>query len=201
MDDGVGLVLETLRANGLEEDTLIFFLSDGVGFNLPLRGKKGGTWEGGIRTPFLVQWKGQLPAGQLFSGLTSSMDILPTAVSAAGGTVSKDWKLDGVNLLPYLKGEKSGSPHDILFWRFGTEWAVRQGDWKLLQDREGRGGTIQIAKEGPVRLFNLAADRSEENDLIEAHPEKAAENNVPGYGNWMPTGPIISLKISYFSRP
>lgn len=180
MDDGVGQVLAALRTNGLEENTLIFFLSDnggtsGVGCNLPLNGKKGATWEGGIRTPFLVQWKGRLPGGTLYDGLISSMDIFPTAVAAAGGTVSEKWNLDGVNLLPYLTGGKEGSPHDVLFWRFGTQWAVRSGDWKLLQAREGRGGTIQIAKEGPVRLFNLKEDKEEKNDLIRSYPEKAAE--------------------------
>lgn len=189
MDDAVGQLLATLRKYEIENNTLIIFFSDNGGTggssNLPLRGKKGGTWEGGIRTPFLVQWKDRFAAGQKYDGLMSSLDILPTVIAAAGGKVDTEWKLDGVNLLPFLDGVESGNPHDILYWRFGSQWAIRsaqgnsaQGNteqWKLLQAREAKGGTIQIAKEGPVRLFNLADDIAEMNDLSGSMPEKVDE--------------------------
>ncbi len=180
MDDAVGQVLETLRQNGLEENTLLFFLSDnggtgGVGDNTPLRGGKGSTWEGGFRTPFLVQWKGRLPAGKVYREPVVSLDILPTAIAAAGSESDPAWKLDGVNLLPHFEGKTNEPPHDALYWRFGTQWAIRRGDWKLVQGREGRGGSIQIAREGPMRLFNLKEDIAEQNDLAASHPEKVAE--------------------------
>lgn len=132
-------------------------------------------WEGGFRTPLLVQRKGRLPAGTVYREPVISLDVLPTAIAAAGGESAAEWKLDGVNLLPFFKGEASKPPHDVLFWRFGTQWAVRRGDWKLVQSREGRGGTIQIAKEGPVRLFNLRQDVAEEKDVAGANPEVVAE--------------------------
>jgi len=180
LDDAVGQVLETLRRNGLEENTLLFFLTDnggtgGVGDNTPLRGGKGSTWEGGFRTPFLVQWKGRLPAGKVYAEPIISLDILPTVIAAAGGESDPAWKLDGVNLLPHFEGKTNTPPHDTLYWRFGTQWAIRRGDWKLVQSREGRGGNIQIAKEGPVRLFNLREDLAEKNDLAAAQPDRVVE--------------------------
>ncbi|QGJ71966.1 Hypothetical protein PBC10988_36790 [Planctomycetales bacterium 10988] len=179
MDDGVGKVLAALQETGLEENTMVIFLSDNGGTkgssNKPLEGRKGNTWEGGIRTPFLVQWKGKLQPGTEFDGMISSLDILPTSIAAAGGKIDPNWELDGVNILPYLTGERQGDPHEVLFWRFGTQWAVRSQDWKLLQAREASGGTIQIANTGPVRLFNLDEDIGEENDLTAKNPEKAEE--------------------------
>src|ERR1035437_10517143 len=109
MDDNVGRVLAKLREHGLEENTLIFFLSDNGGPTLattsrndPLRGYKGQVLEGGIRIPYIIQWKGHLPAGKVCDQPVISLDIHPTAVAAAGGALSPDWKLDGVNLLPFL---------------------------------------------------------------------------------------------------
>ena len=74
-----------------------------------------------------------------------------------------------------FEGKANTPPHDALYWRFGTQWAVRRGDWKLVQAREGRGGSIQIAKAGPVRLFHLKEDIAEQNDFAASHPEKVAE--------------------------
>lgn len=106
MDKAVGRILEALRRLKLEEHTLIFFLSDNGGptpqttsNNVPLRGYKGQVYEGGIRVPFLIQWKGHLPAGKVYRHPVSALDILPTAIVAAGGEISPDWKLDGVNKL------------------------------------------------------------------------------------------------------
>ncbi len=178
LDDAVGTLLNALRRSGIEEDTLVFFLSDnggtgGVGDNSPLRGGKGSTWEGGIRTPLLVQWKGMLPAGLVYREAVSSLDILPTALAAAGAGVDPKWKLDGVNLLPHFQGNATEAPHAMLYWRFGTQRAVRSGNWKLVQGREERGGSIQIAKAGPWRLYNLRQDIGEQNDLASEHPDKA----------------------------
>ena len=177
LDDAVGTLLAALRKSGIEEHTLLFFLSDnggtgGVGDNRPLRGGKGSTWEGGIRTPFLVQWKGRLPAGLVYREPVTSLDILPTALAAVGGAVDPTWELDGVNLLPHFQGTITQTPHAMLYWRFGTQRAVRSGVWKLVQGREARGSSIQIAKQGPWRLFNLRQDIAEANDLASEHPDK-----------------------------
>ncbi len=108
--------------------------------NAPLRGFKMTTWEGGTRIPFCVQWKGKLPAGKTYDHPVVQLDILPTELAAAGVEVNPEWKLDGVNLLPYLTGEKTEQPHETLYWRYGDQWAVRHGDWKLVA---GVGGDLK----------------------------------------------------------
>jgi arylsulfatase A-like enzyme len=167
MDDAVGAVLAKLRQVGLEENTLIFFFSDNGGptaqtssRNDPLRGHKGQVLEGGIRIPFLAQWKGHLPAGKVYVLPVISLDIHATAVAAAGIALPDTAKLDGVNLLPYLNGERSDPPHDQLFWRFGQQSAIRKGDWKLLK----------VGAERP-QLFNLAEDIGEEFDRASQHAD------------------------------
>lgn len=185
LDDGIGAVLTKLASAGLDENTLVFFISDNGGpsevnasRNTPLRGVKGETREGGIRVPFLVRWTGHLPAGILYDQPVIQLDIYPTALAAAGVAVPADARLDGVNLLPYLMGRKTDPPHETLFWRFSFppgrpdsyKWAVRQGDWKLLTDI-GRGD--RPASAGNVILVNLPADIAERHDLSEQHPEKA----------------------------
>src|SRR5688572_29972941 len=149
MDDAVGVLLAKLKVAGLEENTLVFFISDNGGptrqnssRNTPLTGVKGEVHEGGIRTPFLVRCKGRLSAGKLYDRPVIQLDICPTALAVAGVPVPADAKLDGVNLLPYLTGDKPGDPHDVLYWRFTfppnrpdvPRWAIRRGEWKLLSD-------------------------------------------------------------------
>jgi arylsulfatase A-like enzyme len=172
MDDAIGAVLARLRAGGLEENTLVFFISDNGGppvngsSNGPLRGFKAQTLEGGIRVPFLVQWKGKLPAGKTYDQPVIQLDITATALAAAdalGGASSP--QLDGVNLLPYLSGEAAGAPRKALYWRFGDQMAIRMGDWKLVKHR-GESG---------VELYNLASDMGEQNDLAAKQPEKLKE--------------------------
>lgn len=119
LDDGVGAVLGKLRDAGLEESTLVIFLSDNGGptpgntsRNDPLRGTKGQVWEGGIRVPFLARWKGRLPAGTVYDEPVISLDIAPTVLAAAGDPVPADARFDGVDLLPYLTGKADGKPHE-----------------------------------------------------------------------------------------
>lgn len=171
MDDAVGAVLAKLSAESLAENTLVFFTSDNGGptrqtssKNDPLHGFKGQVWEGGIRVPFMVSWKGHLPAGKIYDAPVIALDILPTAVAAAGGTVSDGPPLDGVDLLPYLSGEKTGQPHETLYWRFGPQWAIRHGDLKLLQ-----------AAEGGTQLFDLSNDVGEQRDLASEKPDEVAQ--------------------------
>jgi arylsulfatase A-like enzyme len=92
------------------------------------------------------------------------LDILPTSLAAVGAKVDPSWNLDGVNLLPFLKGENKGKPHDMLYWRFGEQWAIRKGDLKLVASRIDRN---------EPRLYNLADDIGEAKDLTESRPEDA----------------------------
>ncbi len=170
-DDAVGRVIAAIRNAGLQRDTFIIYVSDNGGptpqttsSNLPLRGYKAQVLEGGIRVPFLMQWTGHLPAGKVCEQPVIALDIHPTVVAAAGESLSADAKLDGVDLLPYLTGAKTSAPHDYLFWRFGRQSAVRQGNWKL----------VRMANREP-ELFDLSKDVREMNDLSLAHPQKRAE--------------------------
>jgi arylsulfatase A-like enzyme len=173
MDDAVGNVMKQVREMGQEENTLIFFFSDNGGptqsttsKNDPLRGFKATTSEGGIRIPFCMQWKGKIPAGGTYEHPIIQLDILPTMIIAAGGKVDPEWKLDGVDLMPYLTGGNTAPPHSTLYWRFGEQNAIRKGDWKLVASRiDGN----------QRRLINLAQDIGEENDLSAKEPEKLKE--------------------------
>ncbi len=166
MDEGVGRVLTTLRDCGLENDTLVFFFADNGGptpnngsNNLPLRGTKATTWEGGVRVPFVVRWPGQLSAGR-YQQLVISLDILPTALAAAGGRLPAGHQIDGVDLMPYLNGTMSGPvPHNQLCWRFGPQHAIRSFNLKWTVARDGQG------------LFDLSSDIGESHDLSQARPD------------------------------
>jgi arylsulfatase A-like enzyme len=186
LDDAVGSVLATIREHGLEEDTLIFFISDNGGptgqttsNNGPLRGFKAQTWEGGIRVPWIVQWKGHLPAGKVDDRPVIQLDILPTALAAAGVEAKPEWKLDGVNLLPYIAGEKSEPPHQALYWRFGKQLAIREGNWKLVKAPAGGGvGPGPLTTPATVdgaQLYDLAKDIGEQTNLAEKEPAKVKE--------------------------
>jgi len=170
MDDGVGGVLSKLRQYGLEEDTLVIFISDNGGedFNAssngPLRGEKRDLWEGGIRETYLMQWKRRLPKGKVYDQMVSSLDICPTVMAAAGGMIPASAHVDGVDLTPYLTGQRDGIPHEILYWRHLPEGAVRKGDWKLV-----------MLDDGSQMLFNLAEDIGESNDLALSQPAKVKE--------------------------
>jgi arylsulfatase A-like enzyme len=186
MDDGIGRALAALREQRLEENTLIFFFSDNGGplgaqtwngsSNTPLRGQKAQTWEGGIRVPFIIRWKGKLPEGKTDPRPIIQLDVLPTALAAAGISVKPEWKLDGVNLLPFLTGARTGAPHEALYWRMGGIMAIRKGDWKLVKMYEGGNAdeTDKLTLEG-AQLFNVVNDISEKNDLARANPERVRE--------------------------
>jgi arylsulfatase A-like enzyme len=178
-DDAVGAVLSRLREAGLEGNTLIFYISDNGGptpqttsKNDPLGGRKGQVFEGGIRVPFLVQWKGHLPAGKVDDRPVIALDIHPTALAAAGAPAPAGAKLDGVDLLPFLSGRSEGAPHDSLFWRFGAQSAVRQGDWKLVKQTGD-----------PARLYDLSKDIGESRDLAAEEPSvvKALEGALAAW--------------------
>jgi arylsulfatase A-like enzyme len=145
--------------------------STNASVNRPLRGSKRSTLEGGIRVPFFVKWPERLPAGKVYDKPVIQLDVLPTALAAANVDVSSDSRIDGVNLLPYLRGDNGGQPHEALYWRFGEQMAIRQGDWKLVRYDPAVDGEKGGATE--ARLYNLAADIGESNDLIGEEPDKA----------------------------
>ena len=180
LDDAVGEVLQAVRDSGEEENTLIFFISDNGGpqqhngsNNAPLRGDKGTVLEGGVRVPFVLQWKGKIPAASVYKQPVISLDVTATTAALAGATVgAADRPIDGVNLMPFVLDEKEGVPHESLFWRAGSQHAIRRGEYKLLQ----RGNE-------PPKLYNVVADLGEEHDLAAAKSE-LVEELLAAYGAW-----------------
>lgn len=189
MDDGIGRTLAALRAEGLEENTLIIFFNDNGGptmigttingsSNAPLRGSKRQTWEGGIRVAFIIRWKGHLSEGKTDARPIIQLDVLPTALAAAGVQPQPQGKLDGVNLLPFLTGKKSGPPHEALYWRLGENMAIRKGNWKLVKTSERPLRDLDPATTWDLSdagLYNLAEDIGENNNLAATHPGKVRE--------------------------
>jgi arylsulfatase A-like enzyme len=187
MDEAIGRVRKKLAETGQEQNTLICFISDNGGpampgvtvngsVNTPLRGSKRTTLEGGVRVPFLVSWPAKLKPG-VFEQPAIQLDLHVTALAAAGVAVKPEGKFDGVNLLPFLTGERTGAPHDALYWRFGGQTAIRTGDFKLVRydvnadtRTGGRNQGVTAAK-----LYNLREDIGEAKDLAAAQPEKVKE--------------------------
>jgi len=175
LDDAVGALLDALHANGLDERTLVLFVSDNGSVrlvsNAPWRGGKTQLFEGGVRVPFAMRWPGRVPAGGVEARRVSTLDIAATALAAAGVARAPEWALDGVDLLPFLAKGADGAaangtePHAALFWRFGSRFAVRAGDWKL----------VAPVPDSAAMLFDCAADPGERHDLAAAQPEKAKE--------------------------
>jgi arylsulfatase A-like enzyme len=186
MDEAIGRVRKQIADSGLEQKTLVFFFSDNGGptmpgvtvnasRNDPLRGSKRTTLEGGIRVPFVISWPPKLQPA-VYNEPVIQLDAHATALAAAGIEIRPDWKLDGVDLLPFLTGKKSGSPHDILYWRFGAQMAIRSGDYKLVRyDSNADTRTGRVEPVTGAKLYNLADDIQESKDLASATPEKVRE--------------------------
>ena len=163
LDRNVGRVMEALRKNGIEENTLVIFFSDNGGkqkdngsLNTPLRGEKGQLWEGGIRIPFCLQWPAKVKSGRTLDFPVTGLDLLPTIVTAAGGKAEAG--LDGIDLMPLVTG--LAEPRNrTLYWRFNRAWAVRDSEWKLVN--EG----------GSPHLFRIADDIGETRDLYAEQPD------------------------------
>ncbi|MCE9610248.1 MAG: sulfatase [Chthoniobacter sp.] len=169
LDDSMGKVLAQLRDSGVEENTLVVFLSDNGGptkeltsSNAPLRGGKGELWEGGIRVPFIVSWKNHVPAGRVIDAPVTSMDATATALEFAdAGSVQTT--LDGVSLMPLLTGNMTEMPERTLFWRVGAKNALRSGDWKVIRDGK------------QWQLYDLAHDISETTNLANNEPARVQQ--------------------------
>lgn len=176
LDRNVGRVLEALKKNHIDDNTLVVFFSDNGGkkngngsLNTPLRGEKGQLWEGGIRIPFCLQWPAKIKGGRTLDFPLTSLDLMPTILAAAGGSIDKN--LDGINLLPVVSGE-TPPPNRNLYWRFNKAWAIRDNEWKL------------VCPEGKAtQLFHLTEDVSEKTDLSTKQPE-IAKRLLASYNTW-----------------
>jgi arylsulfatase A-like enzyme len=167
LDDNIGKLIKYLEKNNLRNNTLVFFINDNGGAahvmpanNFPLSGCKGTHYEGGIRVPFIVSWPGTIPSNSEYHYPVISFDILATMNGVANIKHDPQKPLDGINLLPYLTGEKTERPHQTLFWREEKIAAVRDGDWKLLR-----------FPDKPAQLYHLENDVSESNNLATEEQE------------------------------
>jgi len=186
VDDGVGAILDKLDELDIADNTLIFFLSDNggpinqnhVANNGVLRAGKGSLFEGGVRVPFAMRWPEKIKPGINYEKPISSLDIMATIAAQTGAPIAEERPLDGVDLLPYINGQKSGNPHEVLFWRQLSKesYAVRQGDLKMVL------GESDGPKNG-AQLFDISQDISETDDLSDGQ-EAAVEVLIELRDEW-----------------
>ena len=169
IDWSVGRILDTLKAQGIDENTFVIFTADNgpaIGKAGPLKGRKGSTFEGGMREATVVRWPGRIPAGKDNHELMTAMDLLPTFAKLAGAEIPGDRIIDGKDVWPVLAGEAQ-TPHEKFFYHRGNELkAVRTGDWKL-----------HINKGKPTALFNLETDIGEKKNVLKSNPKVAKRLN------------------------
>ena len=186
LDDAIGALMETVHRLGLDENTAVFFVSDNGGqlrdgsTNVPFKGGKATEWEGGLRIPFIFRWTGKVPAGVTFDGMLSTVDIYATAAALAGKPAPE--ACDGVNLMPYMTGQKKGNVHDELCWRWlegknpRSMHAVRNGKWRLMKK----------SITDPWQLYDIEADPGETVNLAAQHPEVVGDM-AARYEKWAQT--------------
>lgn len=199
LDENIGRVLDKLREEGLEQNTMVAFTSDngpalgGTGIKVwregwpdkillgsagPLNGHKAQWFEGGFREPYILRWPAKFRAGQTYSRPVSTMDLYPTFCAAAGAPIPTATRLDGINLLPFLNGENAADPHPILFWKNEAHGAVREADWKLV-----------VSPWAPkLQLFNLREDIGEARDLA-SEKSDVANRLKAAWDQWSTTLP------------
>ena len=173
LDRNIGRVLAELKAQGLDQNTLVIFTSDNGGahyiglddLNKPYRGWKATFFEGGTRVPFFMQLPGEIAPGSQFTAPVSHFDIFATSAALAGVQPPADRVIDGVNLIPFARGEQGGRPHEQMFWRSGAYQVARSGDWKLQVNET----------QDKVWLFNLQDDPTEQHNLVDAEPARVKE--------------------------
>jgi hypothetical protein len=187
VDWSVGQVLDALRSQGLDKDTLVVFTSDNGpwltkgadgGSAGPLRGGKGSTWEGGVRVPTLAWWPGRVPAGSVNDAVAATIDLLPTFVSLAGGTVPATPVIDGRDITPILLGQSKESAREAHYYFAGYNLqAVRQGRWKLAIAPQPEGNNLKKSPKMPdgLRLYDLDAEIGEQTDVAAQHPKVVAK--------------------------
>jgi len=194
VDDGVGLVMRTVRELRLAENTLVFFSGDNgatrenraglnqqpakAGDNRPFRGNKFSAFDGGMHVPMAMSWPGVIPKGQLLRQMGNHVDLLPTILTAAGVPIPSDRTMDGFNALP-MAASNAGSKHDAIFWSSGGQLAVRRGSWKLVKDGKTFDGTPEgsqsLQGDDSVFLSNVDEDPGESKNLRHGNPALADE--------------------------
>lgn len=182
LDDAVGSILNNLKDLGLEENTLVIFLSDNGGAtytkaadNSPFKGGKMSNFEGGIRVPFIMQWKGVLPKEYVYSKPVSALDLLTTIAQMCQLKLPEDRTFDGVDLIPYWTDSSltNKQPHEALFWRSESHKAVRKGPWKLIRDDHS----------DQTALYNLQKDISEKKNLATLFPD-TVQSLLSDFDHW-----------------
>ncbi|MFB6457845.1 sulfatase-like hydrolase/transferase [Chitinophaga sp. Hz27] len=171
LDDAVGAVAAKLKTAGIADNTLIFFISDNGGAaytratdNAPLRGGKCTQFEGGLVVPCFLKYPAAWSTAQVYTNPVSALDLFATTVGVTGTPLPADRPYDGVNLIPFINGQRSDEPHPVLYWRNGYAKAIRQQDWKLYLNEKNK----------KVFLFHLTDDPAEKNNLAQQYPEKVA---------------------------
>ncbi len=196
LDVNVGRIIKELKNQKIDDNTIVVFFSDNGGpthhnasMNAPLRGSKGTLLEGGVRVPFTMTWPNVIKAGSTFEQPISSLDLTPTFVELAGGKITSEDKLDGVNIMPFIKGEESARPHDEMKWRFTISASIREGDWKL----------IRLPDRLPL-LFNVKYDIAELNNLANKNRDRV-ERMLKKLGDWDISRPqVLYLEGSKWRR-
>jgi len=198
LDFNVGRIVEELKARDLYENTVIVFLSDNGGpvsgktpwtLNAPLRGSKGILLEGGIRVPFTMTWPKNIKAGSTYDKPVSSLDLTPTFVALGGGTIAPADHMDGINIFPFLNGDKTEAPHPEMLWRFTISAGIRAGDWKL----------VRLPERLPM-LYNLKEDIAEQNNVADENRD-VVERMLRRLGDWDVSCPqVLYLEGNRFRR-
>ena len=191
LDEAVGRILDKLQQSGLDRKTIVFFFGDNGGHpenrseSVPLRDYKWSLYEGGIRVPFLASYPGVFPAGLTFAHPVSTLDIFPTVAALTGTTPPAN--LDGVNLAPFLTGQKTTAPHDALFFSINGLGAIRSDRWKLV-----------LATDGTPELFDLSRDLAEKNNLapVQSDRVKVLREKWQAWHSRLPAPPLGAKKKS-----
>ncbi len=181
LDDAVGRILAKVDELELADDTIVIFLSDhghsteernnfGGGFCGVLRGAKFSLFEGGVRVPCIISWPKHLPKDQTRNQPCMSIVILPTIAELCGAKLPKR-KIDGKSLVPVLNSSKAKAPRKVLHWKLGQQWAIREGDWKLVVNPSPTNRGVKIRPQDRIFLSNLANDPGERNNVAKANPE------------------------------
>ncbi len=189
MDDAIGEILDKVKELGLEENTIIWFISDNGGAsytgatdNGPLKGGKLTYFEGGINVPFAMKWKGHIPEGTTYQPAVSALDIFATTIGQCGIGLQEGNLIDGVDLIPYIAGNAAGLPHEKLFWRADHIRAVQTGEWKMMMSMRDKW----------LHLYNLKSDKSETIDLQYENQEtlKRLQDYFEEWNSNLPTKPM-----------
>jgi arylsulfatase A-like enzyme len=174
VDNGVGRVRRALKARGLDGNTIVFFMSDnggavkfGAASNGILNGAKESFYEGGVRVPMMMSWPGVVPKHAVYTKQASLLDLVPTVLAATESYTGDPAEFDGVNLIPYLNGTTTDTPHETLYWRKGPLKAIRDGDMKWLTYEDD----LEKIHFG---LYDLGIDVGEQQNLRRSQPETEA---------------------------